>query len=193
MKTSLFAVIIFAVALSGCKLKTYPLQKKYVGESTACVWQNDPYRCPPYVIYYNGTQKNTLLLNIKNNRVYNSVGNLFDTRQANRSHTGYAAIFVVDGSSNIYASNAHFVFLFHHSTILAGGGVAAAGEIVATNGVITKITNCSGHYTPPKITKDAVFKLLQDKGYKNTKSITFVECKAPDLIIDLDYNEVKSD
>ncbi|WP_128330261.1 hypothetical protein [Apibacter sp. HY039] len=49
---------------------------------------------------------------------------------------------------NIYISKYNEVGKFHHSSLVAGEEVAAAGEIIIENGIIKMITNKSGHYLP---------------------------------------------
>jgi hypothetical protein len=57
------------------------------------------------------------------------------------------AIFVMGLDGKIYIGS-HELGIFHHSSFLAGGPVAAAGEIVIKDGVILLITAKSGHYRP---------------------------------------------
>lgn len=42
------------------------------------------------------------------------------------------------------------ITLLHHSSFLAGGPVAAAGMLGATDGRLTYLSNNSGHYSPPR-------------------------------------------
>lgn len=151
----------------------YPLQSRYVGESVRCVWQPTTI-CPPFVTYYNSTQTATLKLTVRNNLLYNSQGNLFDTSGADPSHVGPAAIFVMDQNSGIYASNQNKVYMFHHSTILAGTSVASAGELIAKQGVLQTMTNCSGHYRPPNAAYNQLLEALHRQGY--TRTFTFTPC-----------------
>ncbi|MDB6081228.1 MAG: hypothetical protein JWO53_500 [Chlamydiia bacterium] len=52
---------------------------------------------------------------------------------------------------------------FHHSSLLAGAPVKAAGYVTIKNGVITKVDVKSGHYQPPtKEGKKIVRKFLED-------------------------------
>ncbi|MEX6429946.1 hypothetical protein AB6A68_08855 [Ferrimicrobium acidiphilum] len=57
------------------------------------------------------------------------------------------AIFVMDKAGKIYSAQ-HKVGLFHHSSFLAGGAVAGAGEMKVESGTLKTITNKSGHYRP---------------------------------------------
>jgi hypothetical protein len=57
-------------------------------------------------------------------------------------------IFVMDRRGRIYVGQ-HKVGLFHHSSFLAGAGVAAAGEMkVMPGGRLVAVTGKSGHYMP---------------------------------------------
>lgn len=190
MKLLLLALVISVSVLSGCKLKTVDLQSQYKGENVNCVWQPTT-KCPPYVTYYDSTQKDTLKLHVKNNLIYNSRNERFDTSGADPSHSGRAAIFVMDADGNVFASNVNVVYLFHHSTILAGEPVAAAGELFVNNGVISKITNCSGHYKPEYETTAQLKDVLKKAGYK--RDFTYQKCGTADLFIDLDYKVLKKE
>lgn len=78
-----------------------------------------------------------------------------DTRgmESHFSGLGYA-VYVMGQDGNLYASN-HTRGYRHHSSFLAGGEVAGAGELAATGGRLTFVSNKSGHYCP------AVAHLLQ--------------------------------
>ncbi|MGE4799763.1 hypothetical protein AB8989_05130 [Yersinia hibernica] len=152
---------------------TYGLQSDYSGENTRCVWQPSS-QCPPFVTYYNSTQSATIKLSVANNRLYNAQGALFDTTRANLSHSGQpAAIFVMDGSGNIYASNQNKVYLFHHSSLLAGTSVSAAGELFVKAGVIQSATNCSGHYRTPNTSMVQLRDSLNRQGYSGTYAVDY--------------------
>lgn len=173
---SVFLSFAVMLLLSGCPVTTFPLQAKYVGEDTKCVWQPVK-KCAPYVIYFNDTQRASVALHVTNNLIYNANNTLFDTSDADP--TGFtktrAAIFTADASGNLYASNQNKVFLFHHSTLMAGQPVVAAGELQAKSGVITSVTNCSGHYQPDaNLTKATVIKVLSSKGYN--RDFTYSTC-----------------
>ncbi|GAW18389.1 hypothetical protein ANO14919_078640 [Xylariales sp. No.14919] len=155
------------VESSGSFVKT-ALQPNYVGESIMNKWQ-DQRRSPPYVMYYTSKQADTLKLHVKGGLLYD-VNNLkFDTSE---STFGYfklrSAIFVLatDGRS-IYASRQHKLYMFHHSSMLAGGDVCSAGEISVEEGVIKWMSNASGHYKPEASTAYTQFKIaLWNQGYR---------------------------
>jgi len=65
-------------------------------------------------------------------------------------------IFVMDAAGDFYAARAK-MHEIHHSTLLAGKAVAAAGELALSNGQCTMISDQSGHYMPgPAYTWQAV-------------------------------------
>ena len=146
---------------------TFALQPTYAGESTSRTWQ-DKHKCPPYVVYYDTpTKSTTLKLVVQNNLLYNSVGDLFDTSGADVAHGGQpAAIFVVGSDATVYASNVNKVFLFHHSSILAGAPVLSAGTLKAQNGIISEMSAASNHYKPTPDTAYVQLKeVLHRQGY----------------------------
>jgi len=127
----------------------YNLRPGFVGESTSCLWQS-PAKCPPMIVYNTTSQSNTIRLSVNGNKLIDASGAIFDTSRADPSHNKQpAAIYVMDQNGVIYASRQNKVFLYHHSTLLAGKPVAAAGEMSVQNGVIQWLNNCSGHYLPP--------------------------------------------
>lgn len=167
---------------------TTNLSSNYVGESSSCAWQPST-QCPPYVTYYTQSQANTILLSVYKNKLINALGNNFDTNGADISHSGRAAIFVMDTSGRIYASNQNKVYMFHHSSILAGKPVAAAGELMVTSGQISAMSNCSGHYLPSNNLTAQFRESLSRQGYTGTYSN--IVCSSAKLVIDLEYNRVR--
>ncbi len=151
------------------------METKFEGESTECSWQNNTYPniCPPYVIYYNRDQRELLELTVSGNLIYNSLGELFNTRN-DPLDPNRPAIFVMGFDGRIYASNNYKNGLLHHSSIFAGDINAASGEMIVHSGKIMQMNNCSGHYLPSEtITKQAILS-LKAQGY--TDPITFTPC-----------------
>jgi len=72
-------------------------------------------------------------------------------------------IFVMGSNGKIYAGD-HRIGLFHHSSLLAGGAVAGAGELKVIGGALKWITNKSGHYTPTAAQTIQVLAELQRRG-----------------------------
>jgi hypothetical protein len=72
----------------------------------------------------------------------------YDTTQFGGIHgNAGVGIYVMTRTGQVY-SGPGFISLLHHSSFLAGGDVAAAGEIRAVKGVVTEVSNNSGHYKP---------------------------------------------
>ena len=92
-------------------------------------------------------------------------GSLYDTSAATGSwSTGGRAIFVMDGSGNLYATLERRVGHTHHSSLLAGQPVVGAGEIEVSNGTLVAMTDQSGHYQPMTTMNDRVLQSLRDQG-----------------------------
>ncbi len=116
------------------------------------------------VKYFNDTTREARRVVIREGRLYKSDGTLLDTRQA-RTHDGESsAIYVVDGRGNIYASLEQKSGKIHHSSLLAGQPVAAAGEMKVIDGQLISVNNQSGHYRPPSETMDRLQDYLQREG-----------------------------
>ena len=75
-------------------------------------------------------------------------GQTYDTSACYSKEAGAGwAIFVMSPDGDLFAAE-HKVGRFHHSSFLAGGDAAAAGEIKVVGGKLRGITNKSGHYAP---------------------------------------------
>jgi len=100
--------------------------------------------------------------------IYDATGNRFDTTNAVRIDEhgvkSYLklAMFVMDAQGDFYASNFQEVRVFHHSSLMAGGEVAAAGELTVIKGRLEFINDRSGHYRPsPQLSEQALDRLRQ--------------------------------
>jgi hypothetical protein len=75
-------------------------------------------------------------------------GQTYDTNACYSKEAGAGwAIFVMSPDGDLFAAE-HKVGRFHHSSFLAGGDAAAAGEIKVVAGKLKGLTNKSGHYAP---------------------------------------------
>lgn len=126
---------------------TKPLLEKYRGEEVPGnpIWDGGS-----PVEYLNESEREQFKIIVKDGKLHDAEGNLFDTSSAHSLHTkgDPRAIFAMDHDGNIYASKRHAKGEFHHSSFLAGGNVAAAGELKVTNGELRLISDKSGHYEP---------------------------------------------
>jgi hypothetical protein len=77
------------------------------------------------------------------------------------------AIYVLSFQGNMHVAS-HVVGHRHHSSLLAGRGVAGAGEIEVHNGHVQWISNKSGHYCPSVCHFLQTLHLLQKKGVPMT-------------------------
>jgi len=114
-----------------------------------------------------GREQHRLFVDADGNLRRASDNSLFDTSTANTvwgGDDGGRAIFVMDRDGNLYASNYQARGDFHHSSMLAGGEVAGAGEIRVDNGKIVDMTDKSGHYQPPADLNDNALDELRRQG-----------------------------
>jgi len=75
-------------------------------------------------------------------------GQPFDTSKMYSKFMGDGfGIYVMAKDGTFYATS-HKIGLFHHSSFLAGGDVAGAGEMKVVGGTLQFVTNKSGHYWP---------------------------------------------
>ena len=141
-----------------------PLEKPYATTPLLPEYKNEP------VTYItNPTDRENYRLRFgSDGLIYDASGNKFDTTNAMRvdEHGVKAylklAMFVMDAQGDFYVSNFQEVRVFHHSSLVAGGEVAAAGEIEVINGKLESINDRSGHYRgTPEFSKQALDRLRQ--------------------------------
>lgn len=132
--------------------------KDYVGEETGGKFEGSK------VKYLDEVERLDYQLTVKDGKLYDAKGKLFDTAGSKTLASGEGkAIFVMDESGVIYASKVHGMGVFHHSSFLGGKPVAAAGEVVVQNGVLTGVNRKSGHYLPThKQLRQFVYQLRED-------------------------------
>lgn len=139
---------------------TTPMLAAYVGEEIDpnSIW-------PTAVKYLSATERADCALDFDNGLIKDAQGNAFDTRDAATLHSNVPrAIFVMDENGNFYASKYQAVGEFHHSSLVAGGEVAAAGELEVEDGVLKTISDKSGHYRPRLPFTDQAIDQLQQNG-----------------------------
>jgi hypothetical protein len=148
-------------------LPTTNLMSRYVGETDAAT-ATSLFNVPSHgVKYLTPDEAEGFRIFVRDGKIYSARdGVLFDTSAATSLHPGGSgrAIFVMDNQGNLYASIDHSRGAFHHSSFLAGGPVAGAGEIVVENGKVILITDRSGHYQPPPQYLQQVLDQLRSQG-----------------------------
>lgn len=102
------------------------------------------------VDYLDAAQRERFRIFVHEGLLYGTNGRPVDTRGGNSlwGRGDGLAIFVMDEHGNLYASNGREVGKFHHSSFLAGGPVAGAGELRVIDGGLVFISGLSGHYRP---------------------------------------------
>jgi hypothetical protein len=141
------------------KYRVTPMESQYAGEEIPgnAIWGTA-------VKYLTHTERAAFRLEIAKGLLYDYAGQPFDTTGAYSLHSDDArAIFVMDDDGTFYASKRQRVGEFHHSSLVAGGPVAAAGEIEAQNGQLLAISDKSGHYRPGRaFTQQAIDELTKN-------------------------------
>ncbi|WGH74642.1 hypothetical protein P8625_11150 [Tenacibaculum tangerinum] len=132
--------------ISGFKLK--PMLRKYLGEDIGIhPYTGKPSEFSPFKVSY--LNKKDLIkyeIKVKNGKLVDYKGELFDSMDVSNITNNGKAIFVMDEVGKIYASKYPWMGEFHHSSFLGGGPVVMAGELAVFNGLLIKITNSTGHY-----------------------------------------------
>lgn len=102
-----------------------PMLSEYVGEHILgnAVWGTA-------VEYPSDVERRAFALSFRSGKIYDSAGDPFDASIASTLHSNAPrAIFVMDQHGDFFASKHHAVGSFHHSSLVGGAPVAAAGEI----------------------------------------------------------------
>jgi hypothetical protein len=133
--------------------------------------ETDP-RKPPFpfgdkiVHYFDDAERAEHRIFVKDGKLLDANGRPFDTAAASTIHAGGAgrAIYVMDKDGNLFASNFQPWGELHHSSFLAGGKVAGAGELGVENGTLKLISTRSGHYRPTEAHQEQVLRWLEQQG-----------------------------
>ncbi|NEW53682.1 hypothetical protein GV794_24840 [Nocardia cyriacigeorgica] len=144
------------------RYRTTPIQPEFVGEHLPgnARWNGSQ------VTYLDERERQPYRLQIRDGRLYDGRGQLFDTAAARTLWTpqGGRAIFSMDADGVLYSSPHHVLGRFHHSSFLAGAPSAGAGELAASFGVIRVISDHSTHYRPPRHITAQVIDSLRRQG-----------------------------
>jgi hypothetical protein len=108
--------------------------------------------------------RNLSMITIDGGRLCTANGRPLNTRNMVTHFSGPGcAIYVVSEEGNLHVSS-HSVGHRHHSSLLAGGVVAGAGELRVKDGRLNWISNKSGHYQPDVFDLYQTLKLLESQG-----------------------------
>jgi hypothetical protein len=120
------------------------------------------------VRYLNAVERQAYRVSVSGDgRILDSKGAPFDTSQAKTVRANEPnghAIYVMDRDGNIFISNIQEKRRFHHSSLVAGEPVLAAGEIEIRDGRVLYIDNQSGHYFPVALHTRQFLKRLRELG-----------------------------
>lgn len=156
---------------AGGKLRTTPMQPRYVGEDAP---GNAMWRGSTVAYCRTSTERARFKLEVRvveingkrETRIFDAQGRPFDTRNATTWDNTSKAIFVMNADGELYASNYQEGGKFHHSSLSGGQPVAAAGEISVIAGKLVAITNRSGHYMPDAYFTEQLLTSLKNKGFE---------------------------
>lgn len=148
---------------------TKKMEPHYEGEETGAVWGSK-------VQYLSAEERKQYALTVGEDGLLRTAQNqLFDTAASETATETGKSIFVMDEMGNIYASPHQERGQFHHSSFLSGAPVAAAGELVAEQGVVKQVSNGSGHYQPDQSYTHQFVEQLWRKGAQGTDKINVVD------------------
>lgn len=144
------------IGATGSQYQTVAMLEQYVGENRQGGFFS------PRVVYYMDDRARV------GHEVFveGAEGKLVDASgvELNAGSEDDLAMFVMDETGVIYLSESEAIGQLHHSSFLAGGNVAAAGEMLVREGRLILITNRSGHYRPPPRISDQVVVELRMRG-----------------------------
>ena len=116
------------------------------------------------VKYFNSKQRRLHKVYIRKGLLVNYKGKALDPDLTNHPERLGKAIYIMDRHGNIYLSFDQHLPHIYHSSFLEGKAVAAAGEMMISNGVLYSISNASGHYRPRSVVIKRVLQRLRELG-----------------------------
>jgi hypothetical protein len=155
--------LALAPSTKAVRLPPLKVDSLYHGENAGKVLGGKPWN----VNYLKEAERARYQLTIRNGKIYDARGQLYDTRTANTMNSRPRSLFVLDESGNFYASKRYVKTQFHHSTLgpdRAGRPVLAAGELEVHKGVLRVFSDRSGHYLPSANHSAEALLRLRDAG-----------------------------
>ena len=134
--------------------QTFSLQDSYLGEKERGV------------SYFSERDRSAYEVLIKDGKLCSAQGDRLDPQLSLPEHSDRTgtAIYVLDTWGTLYVTFDHRFGEIHHSSLVAGAPVLAAGEMVIMDGLLLSISNASGHYKPPPQAIDVVLEHLDRFG-----------------------------
>lgn len=156
-------------------LSTIDLRERYVGENEHCTeGQRETLCCIPgdkkdhMVQYLSVAERKPFKVDIVDGKLMQGGKLLPHLKQGADPNTEVEYLYTMDPQGTLYVipSTPMLTCKFHHSSFVAGGPVAGAGDIKIRQGKATFIDNCSGHYHPTDEIMDQVLSVLKQQNVK---------------------------
>ena len=136
--------------------RLYQIGEQYVGEASK----------PGATVRYirDPIERASMRLRVKNGLLVDAHNIPLDPQVDRHPKRDGFAVFVMDRKGDIYISFDHQQGRFHHSSILAGAAVRAAGDMTIIQGRLLALSNSSGHYKPDAACLDVTLARLSALG-----------------------------
>ncbi|MHC4836986.1 MAG: hypothetical protein ACYTF3_02200 [Planctomycetota bacterium] len=144
------------------RYEAFPMLEKYIGEHVPPGYKGEVVR------YLDAGERAKLRVSVKDGRLVYPDGTVLDPQLDAHPERGGFGTYVMAPDGAIYVTFDFEQGAFHHSSLLAGAPVAAAGEMTIIDGEIIDVSNSSGHYKPPPRCIDQVLTELDRLGYDTT-------------------------
>lgn len=133
------------------KYNTVTMRRRYIGEEKGKYFKTK-------VKYLTAAEREKLKISISND------GKFLDANGLPLNVKN--GLYVMDATGEIFIHPENVVGVIHHSTIVAGKPVAAAGEITIVDGIVKYVDRNSGHYHPKLDHYNQFLKELDSLGVK---------------------------
>ena len=153
-----------ALAVEGARHPIYQLRSRYKGEDTIGVH------------YFGARQRAPHRAHACGDVLCDTQGVPLDPHLelAKHARRNGKAIFVIDPEGKLWVTFDQRYGRVHHSSLVAGGPVLAAGELLLEAGHLLSISNESGHYHPPPESIDVALVILNLMGIDTSQAKRYV-------------------
>ncbi|MDP1835504.1 MAG: hypothetical protein Q8K75_06190 [Chlamydiales bacterium] len=118
----------------------------------------------PRVCYMEPVARDNYALSIVDGKFASKDGGLFSTKWYSSLFNGFGHAIYVLGPDGVFYAAHHNEGSFHHTSFFDGGMLIGAGDMSVKDGILSSISNCSGHYRPGKESMLDVLEFLRCKG-----------------------------